>query len=126
MFQISRSLALALTNSAMQGPETETIADVWARSIVSLNFCIFYYKMALAQLVSTFKAEGSCDFSNSDMITWHTVMSSLAIKHMIVIFAYIFQLHVSCTPYNIEVCTSMNILNIFREINIHVLQGFIP
>lgn len=71
MFQISRSLALALTNSAMQGPkpETETIADVWARSIVSLNFCIFYYKMALAQLVSTFKAEGSCDFSNSDMIT---------------------------------------------------------
>ena len=37
MFQISRSLALTLANGAMQGPkpEMETIADVWARSIVS-------------------------------------------------------------------------------------------
>lgn len=36
MFQISRSLALAVTDSDMQGPkpEAETIADVWARSIM--------------------------------------------------------------------------------------------
>jgi len=39
MFQISRSLALAVTDSGVQGPkpETETIADVWARSIMGDN-----------------------------------------------------------------------------------------
>lgn len=39
MFHISRSLAMDVTDSAAQGPkpETETIADVWARSIVSSN-----------------------------------------------------------------------------------------
>ena len=43
MFQISRSLALAVTDSDMQGPkpEAETIADVWARSIVSWNLLYF-------------------------------------------------------------------------------------
>ena len=43
MFHISRSLAMAVSDSAVQGPkpETETIADVWARSIVSSNSILY-------------------------------------------------------------------------------------
>lgn len=43
MFHISRYLAMAVSDSAVQGPkpETETIADVWARSIVSSNSILY-------------------------------------------------------------------------------------
>ena len=37
MFHISRSLAVVVAGTALQSskPESQTIADVWARSIVS-------------------------------------------------------------------------------------------